>query len=216
MRPVPLQHRRAKLLVMVATDFTSLGEPGSTDQFIVMHDVPWSHYEVMLAIRGEAPRPRIAYLRGELELMSPSMEHELITSMLDRLIQVAAEVCQIDLWPLRSWTVRRAPNERGVEPDACFTLGDPRGRDAPDLAVEVVWTSGGIDKLEIYRGLDVGEVWFWKQDAITVYRLVDGRYEPRTGSDVLPALELPLVAGLVHVPPQQAVARLRQALRAED
>jgi hypothetical protein len=28
----------------------------------------------------------------------------------------------------------------------------------PDIAIEVVWTSGGIDKLEVYRGLDVPEV----------------------------------------------------------
>lgn len=197
---------------MVASDSTRSGQPGASDQFIIMHNVPWSHYEVMLAIRGESPRPRIAYLKGELELMSPSMDHELITSMLDRLVQVAAELGSIDLWPLRSWTVRRAPQERGVEPDACFTVGNPRGREAPDLAIEVVWTSGGIDKLEIYRGLGVGEVWFWQNDAIRVYTLVGGRYEQRVHSELLPDLNLALVAELVHAPPQEAVRRLRESL----
>jgi hypothetical protein len=33
----------------------------------------------------------------------------------------------------------------------CDTIGDPRTKTLPDLAVEVVWTSGRIDKLEITR-----------------------------------------------------------------
>jgi Uma2 family endonuclease len=197
---------------MVATDSEAIERPPPEDQFVVMHDVPWSHYEVMLAIRGDAPRPRIAYLNGELELMSPSKEHELITSMLDRLVQVAAEVLDVDLWPVRSWTVRRAPTERGVEPDACFTLGDPRGRDAPDLAIEVAWTRGGIDKLEIYRGLNVPEVWFWRSDELAVHVLEDGQYTSAPASGILPGLSLALVAKLVHEHPRAATRRLRAAL----
>jgi len=36
---------------------------------------------------------------------------------------------------------------------------------------EVVWTSGGIDKLEIYRRLGVGEVWRWKDSRIEIHVL---------------------------------------------
>jgi len=44
-----------------------------------------------------------------------------------------------------------------LEPDECYLVGD-QDKSAPDLAIEVIGTSGGIDKLEIYRRLDVGEV----------------------------------------------------------
>ncbi len=47
--------------------------------------------------------------------------------------------------------------------------GRPLGREAPDLAIEVIWTSGGIDKLESYRGLGVGEVWFWREGRMEVF-----------------------------------------------
>ncbi len=58
-----------------------LGEYVSTaDQRIVMHGVPWSHYEAQLALRGDASTPRISYLNGLMELMSPSKHHERVKS----------------------------------------------------------------------------------------------------------------------------------------
>ena len=45
---------------------------------------------------------------------------------------------------------------RGVEPDECYCLGTLA--EIPDIAIEIALTSGGIDKLEVYRGLQVPEV----------------------------------------------------------
>ena len=108
------------------------------DQRVRLHDVPWSHYEILLAVKGDASVPRIAYLEGELELMSPSMDHEMIKSRIGRLIEAYAAHQGIDLWPIGSWTVRKAPAKRGIEPDECYTIGDPRMKSVPDLAIEVV------------------------------------------------------------------------------
>lgn len=174
--------------------------------------MPWSHYEVLLAVRGDAPVPRIAYLEGVLELMSPSQDHEIIKSMIGQLIETYVSEVGIDLWPVGSWTIKSAPKERGVEPDECYTLGDPRGRAAPDLAIEIVWTSGGIDKLEIYRELGVGEVWIWREGIIEVFVLGEGRYEPRRSSALLPALDLDLVARLATQSPRDALRELRASL----
>jgi Uma2 family endonuclease len=181
------------------------------DQRVFLHDVPWSHYEIMLAVKGDAPVPRIAYLEGELELMSPSQSHEMIKSRLRQLIEAYAAHRGIDLWPIGSWTVRAAPARRGVEPDECYTIGDPRLKQVPDLAIEVVWTSGGIDKLEIYRGLGVGEVWFWREGRIDAYVLHDGAYRSSGTSAVLPELDLQLVARLATANPSEALAELRKS-----
>jgi hypothetical protein len=43
----------------------------TADQRIVLHDVPWSHFEAQLALRGDASVPRSAYLDGALELTRP-------------------------------------------------------------------------------------------------------------------------------------------------
>src|SRR5687768_5589262 len=101
---------------MVATPTSGPAEP-ERDQRVFMHAVPWSHYEILLAVRGEAPVPRMAYLEGELELMSPSREHEIIKSRIGQLVELYGELRGIDLWPVGSWTVRNARVERGLEPD---------------------------------------------------------------------------------------------------
>lgn len=181
------------------------------DQRVHLHDVPWSHYQILLAVKGEAPVPRIAYLEGELELMSPSADHEMIKSRIRQLIEAYAAHRGLDLWPVGSWTVHNAPAQRGVEPDECYTIGDPRAKRVPDLAIEVVWTRGGIDKLDIYRGLGVGEVWFWRAGRIDAYVLRDGRYQASSASEVVPGLDLQLVARLATASPTEALTELRKS-----
>ncbi len=44
----------------------------TADERIVMYNAPWSHFEIQLAMRGDASAPRMAYLDGALELLSPS------------------------------------------------------------------------------------------------------------------------------------------------
>ena len=181
------------------------------DQRVYLHDVPWSHYEILLAVKGEAPVPRIAYLEGELELMSPSAHREMIKSRIRQLIDAYAAHRGLDLWPVGSWTVRSAPAQRGVEPDECYTIGDPLTKRVPDLAIEVVWTRGGIDKLDIYRGLGVGEVWFWREGRIDAHVLRDGRYQQSGVSLVVAGLDLQLVARLATASPTEALAELRKS-----
>jgi hypothetical protein len=108
----------------------------------------------------------IAYLEGELELMTPSIHHERMKSHLARLLAAYAEERGIELQAYGSWTVRSEPRARGVEADECYVIGVPASEPArPDIAIEVVWTSGGVDKLEVYRGLGVPEVWVWQNGA---------------------------------------------------
>ncbi|HET9768007.1 MAG TPA: Uma2 family endonuclease [Thermoanaerobaculia bacterium] len=164
-------------------------------------------------MRGDRSSPRMAYLQGALEIMSPSKEHERIKSYIGRLVEAYALAIGLDLSPYGGWTLRNAPAEAGVEPDECYILGSDQDKPAPDLAIEVVWTSGGIDKLEIYRRLGIGEVWFWKDDAIRVYRLVGGRFEEAERSGLFPDLDLALLTRLLGYPTLlQAVRALREAL----
>lgn len=84
----------------------------------------------------------------------------------------------------------------------------------PDIAIEVVWTSGGIDKLEVYRGLRVPEVWFWQKGALRFVVLQDQEYLDSTRSRLLPDLDPALIARRMGESSQtQAVRALRAALR---
>ncbi len=163
----------------------------SGDHRVILHGISWAHYEMLLMIRGDDTGVRMTYLRGELELMSPSADHEGIKKGLARLLEAYAEEKNVDLNGFGSWTIRKAIQARGIEPDECYMLGS--GKTVPDLAIEVVWTSGGIDKLEVYRGLGVQEVWIWRENTLTVYHLNDGQLIRAESSHLLPELDLALL-----------------------
>ena len=186
----------------------------TADHRIVLHGVPWSHYEAQLAFRGDKSVPRISYLDGEMELLRPSRDHERIKSYVGRLIEAFALETGLDLSPYGSWTLKEAPKQAGVEPDECYLIGSDQRRDTPDLVIEVIWTSGGIDKLEAYRRLGVREVWFWKDERIHVRVLRGSQYEASDASEALPGLDVASLATFLdHPTAMQAVRAFREGLR---
>jgi Uma2 family endonuclease len=186
----------------------------TADERVVLGGVPWSHYETQLALRGDKSGPRISYLDGVLEIMSPSKDHERIKSYLGRLIEAYALERGIDLSPYGSWTLKNAPKRCGAEPDECYIVGADQEGAKPHLAIEVAWTSGGIEKLEIYRRLGIGEVWIWKDSRLEVHLLRGEHYEVSDRSALFPNMDLAeLVRHLDHPTALQAVRAFRDALR---
>ena len=183
------------------------------DQRVTFNDVSWADFELILQIRGDRGGIRVTYLNGVLELMTPSVDHEGIKTTIGRLLEEYAEEKSLPFNGFGSWTLKNARRARALEPDECYslTLGRPT---SPDLAIEVVWTSGGIDKLDVYRGLGVREVWFWREGAIEVSVLVGEEYQRRERSVHLPDLDLAELARYIDPENQTAaVSRYRQALR---
>jgi Uma2 family endonuclease len=180
--------------------------PEAPDQRIVLTGVTWAQYEAVRAALDDKAGLRMTYLAGELEIMSPSRRHEHLKKFIARLIEAYADQRRIELLGFGSETYRREAAERGLEPDECYCVGAEK--DVPDIALEVITTSGGIDKLEVYRGLEVPEVWFWVDVRFAIYELVAGSYQPRARSRFLPALDLQRLAELVAATPraQQAQA----------
>jgi Uma2 family endonuclease len=183
------------------------------DQRVTLFDVSWADFELILRIRGDHAGVRMTYLNGVLELMSPSTDHEGIKTMIARLLETYAVERAMRLNGFGSWTLKRAVRARGLDPDECYVVGP--GRPArPDLAIEVVWTSGGIDKLEVYRGLEVAEVWIWREGVIEVYILAGEAYERRARSVLFPDLDLGELTRHLDVENQtEAVRRYRDTLR---
>jgi Uma2 family endonuclease len=182
------------------------------DQHVFLRDVPWWQYEAILAFRGDRATPRIAYLDGVLELMSPSRSHEGIKTTIARLLEIYAYETGLTIHGYGSMTMREAPKAAGVEPDECYVIG--ADKEQPDLAIEVIWTSRGIDKREIYRRLGVRELWVWEDERIELLALRNGRYERIEKSEVLPALDLELLSTFVRHPSQgEAVAAYGAKLR---
>jgi Uma2 family endonuclease len=187
----------------------------TADQRVFLWNRTWADYKALLAIRGVKAQPRMAFLAGVIELMSTSRDHEAIKSCIGCLIEGFCFERDVAFSPYGNWTQLSEPDEVALEPDECYVFGpSPKSKDRPDLAIEVVWTSGGIDKLEIYRRIGIDEVWYWEDDHIRVYGLVAGTYQLRPASAWLPELDLDLVCRLVQVEPvSEAVKQLRAAVR---
>ena len=95
-------------------------------------------------------------------------------------MEAYADELGLDLEGIGSWTLKRKELERGAEPDECYSLGPVR--EVPDLVIEVIWTSGGLDTLEIYRQLGVREIWIWRKGEIEVHVLHGDRCERAPGA----------------------------------
>jgi len=168
----------------------------TADSIVVLHNVSWDDYERVLAIRGDHSAPRISYLEGELEIMSPSQDHETISSYIGHLLERWCFDRGIEVRPVGSWTLKQEGKSRGAEADKCYIFGAQR-RDRPQLAIEVEWTHGGIEKLAIYEKLGVEEVWRWRKGVIEIYVLTSGKLTRAHRSHFLPELDLELLASVL-------------------
>ena len=177
------------------------------EQAVVLSSVSWETY-LELRDNPENRGLRMSYADGELEIMTLSGFHELISHLIDHFIIEWCIARNIPIRPGGSMTLRRQPLERGLEGDQCYYVqseSQVRGLDLlasetvpmPDLAVEVVHTSAVIGKLPIYSHLGVPEIWHWRTETLILYQLLEGEYVEKTESIALP--EFPL-------------AQLRQAL----
>jgi Uma2 family endonuclease len=195
-------------------------DPELIDHYVYLRDVSFREYEALLAMRGERSVPRITYLHGVLELMSPSRRHETDKKKLARLVEAWGEEVGVKLEGFGSWTLKNSREERGAEPDECYVvnrlLPEPEedDRERPDFAIEVIWTSGGLDKLEVYRRLGVREVWIYERGALTFFLLRGDTYASSPRSELLPALDPELIVRCMAEPSQSdAVRALRSAVR---
>ncbi|MEM9163156.1 MAG: Uma2 family endonuclease [Cyanobacteria bacterium P01_F01_bin.4] len=184
-------------------------------QSLTLEGVTWQQYDALVALFiDQFPALRMTYLEGTLELMTTSPEHERLKKIIARLLEAFAEEADLDLNGYGSATFRREAAARGLEPDEFYSLGELG--DAPDIAIEIVLTSGGIDKLAVYKGLGVQEVWFWEKQQFRLYGLIDPEagYESLSASRLLPSLDLSSLAQFIDYPSQtQAVKAFRKILR---
>jgi Uma2 family endonuclease len=87
--------------------------------------------------------------------------------------------------------------EVSVQADESYCFGEFKS--TPDLAIEIILTSGSAKKLQRYRLLGVPEVWFWEDGVFSLYHLHDDNYIKITHSEIpeLAALDIDLLTRCV-------------------
>ncbi|NCJ08267.1 Uma2 family endonuclease [Synechococcales cyanobacterium C] len=183
------------------------------EQRVVLEGVSWQQYELLLATLGnDFPALRLSYLEGTLEIMTTSPSHEELKKMIAMLMEAYFQETRTRFHAIGSATFRKVAKQRGLEPDECYCLGQKK--EFPDLAIEVVLSHGLVDKLDIYRGLGVPEVWVWEAGKFSVYHLRNEIYEQVNQSELLPECNIELLANYVRPEEQfDAVMDFREALR---
>lgn len=171
---------------------------------VVLHDVSWQTYECLLADHIDRSAPRFTYDRGELEIVSPGIEHERDSGTLALLVEIVAAAWSIPVLSVGSMTYKRHDLQRGFEPDASFYVrheASVRDKDQidsasdppPDLVIEVDVTSPSLDKFPIFAEMGVPEVWRRFEGRITIHVLVSGSYREAERSAALPYLTAEIV-----------------------
>jgi Uma2 family endonuclease len=185
-------------------------------QRFLLRGIGWKGYQALYQVLGEFPGLKLTYDRGNLELMSPLPIHERFKTWFGRLVDMLAEEADIAVVACGSATFSREDLDRGIEPGECFYFAraarvrnwpniDLAVDPAPDLAVEVEITKSALDRMGIYAGLGVPEVWRFDGETLQVFRLLGGQYGPSSRS-----VELPFV------PLDEFVSFVQQAVTVQD
>ena len=196
---------------MQLLDRTELPKP---EEKITLYGVTWRQYDTLVELfMDEFPGLRMTYLEGTLEIIDiSSSEHERLKKIIARLLEMYAVEKRIALNGYGNTTFRKEAKQRGLEPDKCYCLGELA--DVPDIAIEIAITSGGVDKLSVYQGLGVTEVWFWQNGKFVMYRIDKQTYRQIEHSEFLPDLDLALLSQFVNYDNQtEAVIVYRDALQ---
>ncbi len=158
----------------------------------------WDDYETLSQQLGDRSIPRLKYRLGEIWLMSPLPEPgrnvhiiaSVVTTILDHLGKEYEAFTPVTM---------KLPQRSGIEPDYCFYIDNWQAASGkkrinweteppPDLIIEVDLTSyTDVNDYLVYK---VPEVWLFKNDVVTIYRLEGDRYTVNNSSRYFPDIEV--------------------------
>jgi Uma2 family endonuclease len=165
---------------------------------VLYSDISWKRYlEFDKQLGNDRPGPRLYYLDGELEIMSTSDEHERIKKWIATLLEVYFEHAGIEIMP-RGQATMRVLKSAGAEPDESWCIG--KAKKYPDIVLEIALSSGGINKLKVYKRFSVPEVWIWRKGKLELFTLgSSGNYEQAERSKILPGLDVRFLESCVEI-----------------
>ncbi len=163
------------------------------DQILILSGMTWLDFENLDS--EEYSGYRISYFEGEIIIVSPGRNHERIAEMINYLVVAYCRKHNILFFPFRSTTLKIPPLV-GKEPDVSFAFNTDKN--LPDLAIEVIFSSGGIVDLQKYQALGIKEVWFWQNNHMIFYQLKDNNYQTTESSQYLPKLKSSILIDYVN------------------
>ncbi len=123
------------------------------------------------------------------------------------------------LFPLdgERFVLRRSLDDAVLEllADECYLIGKPLA-DFPEIVLEVIHTSPLLNKLDVYAGFGVAEVWIFKDGRFRLYELErsTSSYRVIERSGLVPGLDFSMIARYaIRTDTPQALRELAAELR---
>lgn len=162
---------------------------------LLFEGMTWREFKAVEQLL-DRPGYRLSFLDGVLEIRRmPGEPHQTVKERIGALLELYLLMAGFDFTPTGSMTLESEGVAVKREADKSYKLAP--GRTNPDLAIEVVFTSGGINKLEIYKRLNIKEVWFWEDGVLELYHLRgEGKtlhYEQIKSSEEVRGIDLDLL-----------------------
>jgi Uma2 family endonuclease len=160
----------------------------SIDRLVTLQG-EWAQFKLIQQGCAQTLGARLFYFDGKIEILMPGQAHETFSRIIGWMLTYFLAAKQIPFTPTGSVTQERE-GFVSAQADESYCIGEVKP--IPDLSIEVVFTSGGINKLDRYQALGVTEVWFWQDGVLTLHRLRDNVYECIQHSELPGLIDLDL------------------------
>lgn len=175
--------------------------PPKKESPLLFEGLTWREFKAVEQLL-DRPGYRLSFLDGVLEIkLMPGEPHETVKERIGALLELYLLMAGFDFTPTGSMTLESETGKVKREADKSYKLAP--GRRLPDLAIEIVFSSGGIDKLEAYKRLKIPEVWFWEDGLLEVYHLRgEGdalHYEKVSSSEEVQGIDLDLLLRCINM-----------------
>jgi Uma2 family endonuclease len=186
-----------------------IAAPARAEQRLLLRGVSWETYnQLSRALEPHQPSVLLTYYHGALEIMVVSYEHEKWKGIIGDIVKLIAGEMEIDYVSSAQTTFQLEYQKGGFEGDDSFYfsyLEQLRQKDeidlakdpAPDLVIEVDISNPSIDKLPLFAGLGVNEIWRYHKGDLRIYRLSEGEFYEAEDSAFLPGATAQAVTELI-------------------
>ena len=154
----------------------------SADRFITIKG-DWAHFKLIQKGCEQNSGTRLFYLDGTIEILMTGRSHELFSHLIGNLLSFFLACQGIDFFPFGT-ADQEKEGIAASQPDQSYCFGTVKP--IPDLSIEVVFTSGGVAKLQRYKAIGVPEVWFWEDGTLTGSAIMCRMKNNRLALEALP------------------------------
>jgi len=134
----------------------------------------WDQFKLIQKASEDSPGVKLSFFAGAIEILIAGFQHENFSEIIGYLVTTFLLTQGIRFYPSGSMTQEKT-GEVSTQADKSFCL--ETAKSIPDLSIEIVYTSGGLNKLQKYRALGVPEVWFWEDGTLRLYHLRENGYQ---------------------------------------